>query len=195
MGKQINMKKNLVKLFGSTFYRIERYLTNRHHRLQHEYLKLKMQKCGNLVRFYGKTIITNPDKVKIGDNVHINKNAHLNSGGGIEIGNNIHIGMNLMVYSRSHNYNGKRIPYDCSYVDKKVKIKDNVWIGANVTIVPGVTIGEGSIIGMGTVVSKDIPPLSIVGSVAPKILKYRDKEKYYKLKKRKEFGGIGGRPL
>ncbi|MGE6203825.1 acyltransferase [Guptibacillus hwajinpoensis] len=39
----------------------------------------------------------------------------------------------------------------------KVKISDNVFVGANVTILPGVTIGKNSIIGAGSVVTKDIP--------------------------------------
>lgn len=39
----------------------------------------------------------------------------------------------------------------------KVKIADNVFIGANSIILPGVSICKNSIIGAGSVVTKDIP--------------------------------------
>ena len=49
----------------------------------------------------------------------------------------------------------------------KVKIGDNVFIGANSTVLPGVIIGKNVIIGAGSVVTKDIPENSIaVGNPA-----------------------------
>jgi len=49
----------------------------------------------------------------------------------------------------------------------KVKIEDNVFIGASSIVLPGVTIGKNSIIGAGSVVTKDIPENSIaVGNPA-----------------------------
>lgn len=64
----------------------------------------------------------------------------------------------------------------------------------NVKIVPGVEIGEGAVIGMGTVVVKNVPPLAVVGSEM-KIIKYRNKEHYFRLKKEKKFGGKAGLPI
>jgi maltose O-acetyltransferase len=49
----------------------------------------------------------------------------------------------------------------------KVKIEDNVFIGANSTILAGVIIGKNAIVGAGSVVTKDIPENSIaVGNPA-----------------------------
>lgn len=56
----------------------------------------------------------------------------------------------------------------------KIKIEDEVWIGANVTILSGVTIGKGAIIAAGSVVTKDVPPYSIVGGNPAKIIRYRN---------------------
>lgn len=54
---------------------------------------------------------------------------------------------------------------------KPIIIHNNVWIGANSIILPGVKIGEGSVIAAGSVVTKDVPPLVIVGGNPAKIIK------------------------
>jgi maltose O-acetyltransferase len=52
----------------------------------------------------------------------------------------------------------------------KVKIGDNVFIGANSTILPGVTIGNNAIIGAGSIVTKDIPENAIAVGNPAKII-------------------------
>lgn len=57
----------------------------------------------------------------------------------------------------------------------KVKIGDDVFIGANTTILPGVSIGSNVIVGAGTVVSHSVPDNSIVvGNPMRKIKNYDD---------------------
>ena len=48
---------------------------------------------------------------------------------------------------------------------------------------PGVHIGEGAVVAACACVTKDIPPMAIVGGCPAKILKYRDEDKYRRLKK------------
>lgn len=57
-----------------------------------------------------------------------------------------------------------------------------MWIGADVTILPGVTIGEGAVIGACSCVTKDVPPLAIMGGCPAKVIKYRNDKEYFKLK-------------
>lgn len=57
--------------------------------------------------------------------------------------------------------------------NSKVRIGNDVWIGANAVILPGVTVGDGAVIAAGAVVTKDVKPYSIVGGVPAKLIKYR----------------------
>lgn len=91
----------------------------------------------------------------------------------------------MLILAQSHNYNGDELPYDSTYTIKNVVIDDNVWIGSRVLIIGEVHIGEGAIIGAGSIVTKDVPPLAIYAG--GKIIKYRDKEKYNRLKTLKKF--------
>ncbi len=64
-------------------------------------------------------------------------------------------------------------------------------MGARCTIIPGVTIEEGAVVAMGSVVTKDVPKGAVVGGNPAKILKYRDLEKYDKLKSENKFINVG----
>lgn len=93
-----------------------------------------------------------------------------------------------MIITSNHNFDfGNAIPYDNTFILKKITIEDNVWLGNRVTIVGNVTIGEGAIVGAGSVVVKDIPPCAIVGGNPAKIIRYRDVSHYNNLKKIKSF--------
>ena len=47
------------------------------------------------------------------------------------------------------------------------------WIGANAVVLKGVNIGDGAIVGAGAVVTRDVPPLAIVGGNPAKVIKMR----------------------
>ena len=173
-------------------HRIQRHYTKWEDRFQTDELCRQFSKCGEGIYIYAPCRITAPHKVKVGNNVHINRGAFIRANGGLLIGDNVHIGRNLVLYTVNHNYQGEALPYDHTNILKPVVINKNVWIGINVTIIPGITIGEGAIIGAGTVVSKDVPPLAIVGASPQQILKYRDKEHYRNLEQRQCYGGPSG---
>lgn len=161
-------------------------------RLYEIVLPYRFGKCGKGVHVRYPARITGWKHIEIGDNVHINRNAFIRGEGGLKIGDNVHIASNLVLYTINHNYEGDALPYDHTLVRKPVVIGKNVWIGVNVVIIPGVTIGEGAIIGAGTVVSRDVPPLAIVGSQPPRIIKFRDEDHYFDLERRRRYGGVSG---
>jgi len=119
--------------------------------------------------------------VNIGNYCNFN-GMNVRGGGRVVFGDYFHSGIECMIITQNHNYEGDLIPYDKSYILKNVTIGDCVWFGNRVTVTGNVTIGEGAIIAAGSVVCKDVPPLAIVGGNPAKVIKFRDKEHYYRLK-------------
>ena len=161
------------------------WLTGVHRRRK---LKKFFSKCaaiGKNVYICAGYSISSPIKLSIGRDTWIGENFFAKCEGGIAIGSGVIISRGTEIWTSNHNYDSidlQSLPYDRRFVLKKVCIGDNVWIGSRVTIVPGVTIGEGAVVGAGAVVTKDVPPLAVVGGNPAKVLKYRNKEIYNKLK-------------
>lgn len=119
---------------------------------------------------------------------HLKSGTYIEASGGVRIGAYFHPGRGLTIYSTNHNYERAQcIPYDEEVVEGLVVIGDFVWCGANVTILPGVTIGEGAVIGAGSVVTRDVPPMAVVGGNPARVIKYRDAVHFQKLKAHGSF--------
>lgn len=159
--------------------------------IQPNYYK-RCGKIGKDVFFNGVLNITGIENMEVGDNVHFGRGAWIRAEGGLVIGNNVQIAGNLICYTHVHNHRGEALPFDDTYIDRKVVIGDNVWIGIGVTILPGSVIEEGAIIVAGSLVSGRVPACSIYGNPAKKIYA-RNKEHYEKLKNKKSFGGVNGK--
>lgn len=122
----------------------------------------------------------------IGNNVNMN-GLTIRGKGEVSIGDNFHSGPDILILTQNHNYKGDRIPYDNTYIRRKVTIEDNVWLGARVIILPGVSIGEGAIVQAGSVVVKDLPKYAIAGGNPAVAFKSRDKDHYERLKAEGKF--------
>jgi maltose O-acetyltransferase len=123
-------------------------------------------------------LIDYPEGLHLNDNIHIGRGTEIQAAGGVHIGCNVVIAYQCILWSLDHRYEGELLPYDHARIRKPIYIEDNVWIGRNVIIRGGVNIGEGAVVAMGSVVTRDIPPLAIVGGNPAKILKYRHKKTY-----------------
>lgn len=126
--------------------------------------------------------ISNLDNLVLGENIYIGPQAWFSLRGKCSIGSGTIFGPRCKIHTSNHRYEGTMLPYDHIYNVKSVIIGENVWIGADVSIMPGVTIGEGAVIAACSCVSKDVPPLAVVGGNPMRIIKYRDAENYYSLK-------------
>lgn len=106
--------------------------------------------------------------ITIGKDVFINSGCHFQDQGGIEIGDGALIGHNVVLATINHALEPEENRKN-HYAP--IKIGAHVWIGSNATILPGVTLGEHAVVAAGAVVTKDVPPLTVVGGVPAKILK------------------------
>lgn len=106
--------------------------------------------------------------IRFGRNVFINSGCHFQDQGGIAIGDGTLIGHNVVLATINHNLfpeNAQRNHYS------PIRIGKHVWIGSNATILPGVTIGDWAVVAAGAVVTRDVPPLCVVGGVPAVVLK------------------------
>ena len=108
--------------------------------------------------------------VIIGDNTRVG--LHNTLIGPVEIGSNTILAQGIVVSALNHSYEDCTRSIESQQVStSRIKIEDDVWIGANATITAGVTIGRHSIVAAGAVVTKDIPPYSLAAGVPAKVIK------------------------
>lgn len=142
--------------------------------------KISAASCGRNLHVNYKS--TFDGECHFGDNCNFNGMC-VKGSGFVKFGNNFHSGENCKIITQNHNYDkGNQIPYDSTYILKKVIIEDNVWFCDNVIVIGSVTIGEGAILAAGAVVSKDVPKYAVVGGNPAKVIKYRDIAHYEDLK-------------
>lgn len=104
--------------------------------------------------------------IVIGDRTAIGAYNFLHGGGGIRIGEDCLLGPDVSIFSENHvSLDPDRLIRDQGELRAPVTIEDDVWIGAGSRILAGVSIGSGAIVGAGAVVTKDVPPLAVVGGV------------------------------
>jgi acetyltransferase-like isoleucine patch superfamily enzyme len=148
-------------------------------------VKIKCKSYGGGLRVNRKSRVSS--NTSLGKNVNFN-GINITGNGEVYIGDNFHSGQNIIFFTEDHNYDeGNAIPYDDTYVKKKIVIEDNVWLGTNVIVFGNVTIGEGAIIQAGSAVVSNIPPQAIAGGHPARVFKYRDKDHYEKLKMEKKY--------
>lgn len=137
----------------------------------------------NKLRSIYKTIYLNrliKHGLNVGENFDMEKGVNIDANFPwlIEIGNNVVL--SPWVYILSHDSASKK--YTGLMKVGKVKIGDNVFIGAKSTVLPGVTIGSGSIIGTNSVVTSDIPENSVAVGIPAKVIASIDEYKTKQLK-------------
>lgn len=141
--------------------------------LRYLWLKLLGVECSHCLKIESRFIIKNCNKLKLGESVYINNNFWCNGKGGIEIGDDTLIGPNVTIHSSNHNFESiAELIRTQGHNDQKVKIHNNVWLGANVVVLPGSVIKSGCIIGAGSIVRGILEENSVyVGNPIRKIKK------------------------
>lgn len=127
--------------------------------------------------------------IEAADYIYIGPHAFWDATGGIRIGTNVMFGPHTKIWTLNHNfYEGAEfLPYDYYDILKPVTVEDHAWVGLGAMLCPGITVGEGAIVGMGAVVTKDVPPLAIVGGNPASVIRFRDEEEFNRLKAEEKF--------
>jgi len=160
------------EFFMKVIFSLPRYTTCNY--LKKKFLELNGAVIGKNVTFYPGVWIAPGRNLVVGNDVDFALGVLVTTSGGVTIGDRTLIGYRSQILSSNH-----RIPEKCGrifgsgHIHKKVKIGNDVWIGANAIVLPGVTIGEGAVVAAGSVVTKDIEPYTIVAGNPARLIKNR----------------------
>ena len=155
------------------------------HFLRKFFYRLAGMKIGSKSTIHMMARIYDPRHIKIGRGTLVGEKVTLdgrkqtpNSQGGLEIGDHVDIASEVMIWTSQHDLSDIHM----TPIEKKVIIKDYVFIGPRSIILPGVTIGKGAVIAAGAIVTKDVSPKTIVAGVPAQKIGERKIEKLsYKL--------------
>ena len=165
-------------IFG-VFYVLTNLIMALHfHFLRRLFMKLFCGSWGKKSSLLRKCDIRTPRNIYVGNGVVINKGVLLDGRGGkLVIGDNVDIAQEVQIWTRQHDHN------DLNHraIGSDVTIGHHAWICSRAIILPGVKIGDGAVVAAGAVVTKDVPPMTIVGGVPAKIIAKRDNDLSYQL--------------
>jgi len=135
------------------------------------FIFLRLSTCKWFDSKHIRPILVKMGGVKIGRKAHIGANVTFDTIDAkcFDIGDNFVVTMNCVLLTHSINVdkNGKR-----TWHIGKLKVGDNVFIGAGSIITRPLTIGDNVVIGANSVITKDIPANCIVAGSPAKIIKH-----------------------
>lgn len=126
---------------------------------------------GNRGAWFVSPNLTDSPELIIGDNTTLNYRTV------ISVETKVHIGCNCMIAEevKIFDNNSHGIHYQHRVMTDKdtapVILEDHVWIGMNSIVLKGVRIGKGAVVAAGSVVTKDVPPMVVVGGNPASIIK------------------------
>lgn len=142
------------------------------HFLRQGYMRLCGAKIGKDSAINRGTNVWSLPYLVIGDRVSIGFRCLLDARAGIAIGNDVIIASDTHIIAGGHDFNHPDFPPAPNPPDPIV-IDDYVWIGSRAMILPSL-LGRGAVVAAHSVVSKEVPPLSIVGGVPAKVIGQRN---------------------
>lgn len=128
---------------------------------------------------YGATLkISGPNvqkgQLSIGSHFYLNNHSIIDCHYQIKIGERVSIGPLCFIADFDHDTDLHIQGTHNRPINKfgRIKIGDDVWIGAQSVILKGVSIGHGAVIAAGSIVTKDVDPFSLVAGNPAKFIKH-----------------------
>ena len=189
------MRRRLFRLFNLA-YRVQV-------RLWTLFYGVFLGRLGRGARLERVSLLTNPDRVFLGDKVGISHGArieafldfrgqahdasiHIGAGTSIQpyahiaaaaelvIGCNVLMGSRVFITDHDHGFGDPSRHVGSQPLSvAPVRIEDFVWLGENVVVLKGVTIGHHAIIGANSVVTRDIPPFAVAAGAPARVIRLR----------------------
>ena len=122
-------------------------------------------------------------RLRVGEGTLINRGVFLDNRGGLDIGRHVSIAHDARIYTLGHDVHSA----DFAVKAKPVRIEDHAVIFAAAMVMPGVHLGRGCVVMAGAVVTRDVPPMRIVGGNPARDLGPRQGEPTYRLGRRYWF--------
>ena len=130
-------------------------------------------KCGSDIIVKQYAYFGRGNQVVIGDRSQLGENLKAESD--LMLGDDVVMGPDVIMMSSGHAFHRLDIPINQqgALPRRPIIIGNDVWIGTRVIILPGIQVGDHAIIGAGSVVTKDVPPLAVVGGNPAKVIRFR----------------------
>lgn len=105
-------------------------------------------------------------KLTIRRGTYVNRYTIFDVHESIEVGRKCLIGPFCFITDSDHIVTASLQPGEPAAMrSARIKIEDDVWLGAGVIVLKGVTIGRSAVVGAGAVVTKDVPAGTVVAGV------------------------------
>lgn len=119
-------------------------------------------------------------RLTVGEGSLINRGVYLDNRGGITIGRHVSIAHDAKLYTMGHD------PHDPDFATKAapIRIDDHAVVFAGAMLMPGVHLGQGCVVMAGAVVTRDVPPMRMVGGNPAQDIGERGCAPTYRLKRR-----------
>lgn len=132
-------------------------------------------KTSGMTRVHSTVHLNAPNK-KMSFGHHVQLGPHCHVSADIHFGNYVLCAAYVSFIGRnehSYCYPGMTVWDSPRGHDEPTIIGNDVWIGHGAIIMGGVRIGDGAVVAAGAVVTKDVPPMSIVGGNPARVIKQR----------------------
>lgn len=174
----IHLSEKTLRKIGSRFYQTALFLWNTIinkipvNEVRKFFLRLLGAKLSSNCRIFRRCEMMKPLGLTVGRGSSIGWFTLVDARGGITVGNNVTVASYCKMITAKHDIEDPMF----SGIMSPIVIEDYAWVCTGATILGGVTIGRGAVVMAGAVVTRDVPPMTVVGGVPARFVKTRKTE-------------------